>query len=153
MVKIKLITNFTSFQKVKDLLLHNQNQSGSLKIQDFYRCSVLPLKSALTPHPLNPYKSSSSLFLKPIGTPLFLATIPFCFSHGSPTNSAIFSEEKDQHSKDIQISSQLSLSGQFWLPVLPKQKPAARSIPTGQASETTKEAPWQKRRHCRDYNS
>lgn len=127
MVKIKLIINFkrpTSFQKVKDLLLHNQNRSGSLnKIQAFDRCSVLPLKSASTAPTLrlhNPYKSSSSLFLKLIGTPLFLATIPFCFSHGSPTNSAIFSEEKDQHSKDILISSQLSLSEQFWLPVLPK---------------------------------
>lgn len=86
MVKIKLITNFkkpTSFQKVKNLLLHHQNHSGSLnKIQAFNRCSVLPLKSTTTipilrPH--NPYKSSSFLFIKLIGTPLFLAIIPSAF--------------------------------------------------------------------------
>lgn len=130
MMKIKTITNIKGllvYRKVKGSLLPNQNHSGSLsKTQAFNRYSTLPLKSRPSPQPFQ-------FFLKLIRTNFFLATIPFCFNHGPPISPVILSEDKGQHSQEIQISSQLIRAVlAAWAAssrLLPKFKPAARSIP------------------------
>jgi len=58
-------------------------------------------------------------------TALFLAIVPFCFSHGPLTFPGIFSEGKDQHSEEIPISSQLGSTRQLWPPVQ-QRAPSAR---------------------------
>lgn len=147
MMKIKTITNIKGLlvsQKVKGSLLPNQNHSGSLsKTQAYNRYTMLPFKSYPSPQPFQ-------FFLKLIRTNFFLATIPFCFSHGPPISPVIFSEDKGQHSEEIQISSQLiGAVLAAWAAAGSCQSTNLQPglFQTGRALETRKETPWQGRRH------